>query len=394
MSESTERRAFLQRSTAAGLLILKPETVFGSAANSTVEVGIIGCGGRGRWIADHFTNTGRAHIVAIADPFQDRLDAMQLKYPVAPGRAYKGLNGYVELVASNVDAVAIESPPYFHPEQALAAVRARKHVYLAKPVAVDAPGCATIMTAANEAKCSVSFLVDFQTRIRPVFMEAAKRVQRGDIGRPVLAHVYYHANRLQPQTRQGASAGENRLRNWCFDKALSGDIIVEQNIHVIDLANWFLEEHPVEAVGTCGRKARVDVGDASDHFVVRFAYPEGVIADFSSAQFTKGYNDLCVRIYGSRGTIDAHYGGFVKITGEHPWDGTDGGKDDTFTGGAVANVQRFLASILESDHLNNAAASVKSTLSAVLGRMAAESSQPVTWEQMLKQSPTEVHLTL
>jgi predicted dehydrogenase len=317
---------------------------------------------------------------------------MQAKHDVAPGRAYKGLKGYEDLLESKLDAVAIESPPYFHPEQALAAVLAKKHVYLAKPVAVDAVGCATVMTAANEAKCSVSFLVDFQTRVRPVFLEAAKRVQRGDIGTPVLGHVYYHANRLQPHTHAGASADENRLRNWVFDKALSGDIITEQNIHVIDVANWYLEAHPLAAVGVCGRKARVDVGDCSDHFVVRFTYPGNVAVDFSSAQFTKGYNDLCIRIYGSRGTIDSHYGGLVKITGDKAWDGTAGTPDDTFTGGAITNVRRFLTSIRETDYLNNAAASVKSNQTAILGRMAAESTKPITWEEMLQQPPTTVKL--
>jgi len=394
MSLTPDRRQFMQSTSAAGLLILKPETVFGSTANSAVELGVVGCGGRGKWIANHFQQTGEAHIVAIADVFDDRLDAMRAKYPVDSARAYKGLNGYQELVASKLDAVAIETPPYFHPEQALAAVRAKKHVYLAKPVAVDAPGCASIMVAANEAKCKVSFLVDFQTRVRPVFTEAAKRVQRGDIGTPVLGHVYYHANRLEPQTRLGASADENRLRNWVFDKALSGDIIVEQNIHVIDVANWFLDGHPLSASGMCGRRARVDVGDASDHFVVRFSYPDNVTVDFSSAQFTKGYNDLCIRVYGSRGTVDAHYGGFLKITGDNPWDGTDGAKDDTFTGGAIANVRRFLASIRNADYLNNAAASVKSTLSAVLGRMAAESTKAVTWDEMLRQQATVVDLKI
>src|SRR5690242_4541950 len=128
MSVTTDRRQFLQSTSAAGLLILKPETVFGSTANSAIEIGVIGCGGRGKWIANHFVNAGGARIVAIADVFDDRLHEMRAKFPIDAGRAYAGLHGYQDLLASSVDAVAIETPPYYHPEQALAAVRARKHV--------------------------------------------------------------------------------------------------------------------------------------------------------------------------------------------------------------------------------------------------------------------------
>lgn len=115
--------------------------------------------------------------------------------------------------------------------------------------------------------------------------------------------------------RQKATATA-RLRNWVFDKALSGDIIVEQNIHVIDVANWYLQSHPLSARGSGGRKARVDVGDCWDHFVVTYAYPEGVLVDFSSAQFTKGFDDLRIRVYGARGTVDSAYDGEASSSEE------------------------------------------------------------------------------
>ena len=309
----TGRRNFLG-TAAGGLLILEPKTAFGSQANSAVELGIIGAGGRGIWIGQHFKEHSLTHLAAYADPFQDRLDVAGQKYGVEPSRLYRGLNGYKELLASKIDAVAIESPPYYHPEQAAAALAAGKHVYMAKPLAVDVAGCRSVAASGEKARGKLSFLVDFQSRAREAFQEARRRVDAGDIGAPVMGHVYYHASRLTPKDKPGISAAEARLRNWAFDKALSGDIIVEQNIHVLDMANYFLKGHPVKAVGTGGRKARVDVGDCWDHFLVMLDYPNGVKVDFSSAQFTKGYNDLCARIYGTLGTLDSHYGGMLRIT--------------------------------------------------------------------------------
>lgn len=377
----TGRRTFLG-SAAGGLLILKPETAFGSQANSAVELGIIGAGGRGTWIGGHFKEHSLTHLAAYADPFQDRLETAGQKHGVEPSRLYRGLNGYKELLASKVDAVAIESPPYFHPEQAAAALAAGKHIYLAKPLAVDVAGCKSVLATGQKAKGKVSFLVDFQSRAREAFQEAKRRVDAGNIGTPVMGHVYYHASRLNPKHKPGMPAAEARLRNWVFDKVLSGDIIVEQNIHVLDMANYFLKTHPVKAVGTGGRKARTDVGDCWDHFLAMLEYPNGIKVDFSSAQFTKGYNDLCARIYGTQGTLDSHYGGMLRITGDKPWAGVE--KDDTFTGGSIDNIKRFIDSVRSGKHVNNVAESVESNLTAVLVRMAAYQERTVTWDEMMR----------
>lgn len=382
-SSPTSRRRFLHSSMAVGgLMVLPSQTVFGTQANSAVELGIIGCGGRGNWIGGHFIEFTTTRIVALHDPFRDKLEATAEKFKVDRARLYSGLEGYKDLLASRLDAVAIESPPYFHPEQAAAAVAAGKHVFLAKPVAVDVVGCKSILESGEKAKGKVSFLVDFQTRAQPAFQEAARRVHSGALGAPVLGHVFYHTGRLRPQAPAGAPPAEARLRNWVFDKALSGDIIVEQNIHVLDVANWYLQSHPLRAFGTGGRKARVDVGDCWDHFLVTYWYPGDVRVDFSSAQFTKGFHDMCIRIYGSAGTVDSHYGGFVRVTGDNPWPGVE--KDDTFREGAIANVKNFIESIRSGRLLNNAAESVESNLTAVLGRMAAYNERTVSWEEMLR----------
>ena len=383
MPGTTARRTFLQSTAGAGgLMILKPETVFGSQANSSLELGIVGLGGRGNWIGGHFREQTLTRIVALADPFRDRLESAREKFSVEPSRLYGGLNGYRDLLASKIDAVAIESPPYFHPEQAAAAVAAGKHVYLAKPLAVDVPGCKSILASGEKAKGKISFLVDFQTRVRPVFIEAAGRIARGEIGAPVMGHVYYHNGRLRPKNVAGESAAQARLRNWVFDKVLSGDVIVEQHIHVIDVANWFLQAPPLKAFGTGGRKARTDVGDAWDHFLVTYWYPNDVKVDFSSNQFTKGFNDMCIRIYGINGTMDTHYNGYLRMTGDQEWNG--GEKDDTFTGGAIQNVKNFVESVRTGKYLNNVPESVRSNLTAILGRTVAYKEKMVTWDEMMK----------
>lgn len=374
------RRQFL-RSSAAGFLLLKPDTVFGSQANSAVEIGIVGCGGRGNWIAPFFVEFTGSRVVALADPFHDRLESTRQNLKVDPSRLYGDLDGYQQLAASKLDAVIIESPPYFHPEQVEAAVAAGKHVFLAKPAAVDVTGCQRIIASGEKARGKLSFLVDFQTRAQPVFQEAAQRVHRGEIGAPVMGHVFYHTGRLRRQDKPGMSADEARLRNWTFDKALSGDVIVEQHIHVLDVANWYLQGRPVRACGTGGRKARVDVGDCWDHFVVTYFYPNDVRVDFSSAQFIKGFHDMCIRFYGAAGTVDSHYGGAVRITGDNPWTGAE--KDDTFRQGAIVNVKNFIESIRTRNYVNNAAQGAESTLTSILGRMTAYRERPVTWEEMM-----------
>ncbi|MCC6859653.1 MAG: Gfo/Idh/MocA family oxidoreductase [Bryobacterales bacterium] len=395
MSDQTagsERRDFL-KAAAGGVLILKPETVFGSQANSAVEVGIVGCGGRGNWIAPFFPEYAGARVVALADVIKSRLDSTREKLQIGAGRAYYGPDGHRELANSNLDAVVIETPTYFHPVQAAAAVDAGKHVFCAKPIAVDVATSKEFLAAGERARArNLSFWVDFQSRARPVFQEAVRRIQRGDIGKPALAQILYYAGRpWVDRSTPGMDPGYRRIINWFGDKVLSGDIIVEQNIHVIDMANWYLGGHPLKANGTGGRTnwagTRNDTGDAWDHFALTFWYPDGVHASFSSNQLTNSFPDLCVRCFGVHGCADTHYGGLVRIVSdrkENAWLGAE--KDDTFKGGCVTNVQNFVQSIRDRKPVNNAAVAVESNLTGILGRMAAYQERTVTWEEMMASS--------
>jgi len=380
------RRDFL-KAAPAGLLLVSPGTAFTYQANSTVEVGLIGCGGRGNWIAPFFPEFTGARIVALADVQRANLESTAEKLKVDPSRAWLGPDAYLRLAESKLDAVVIETPTIYHAEQGLAAVRAGKHVFMAKPVAVDVPGCRTVLESGHLARQKkLSFWVDFQSRARDAYKETVERVRRGDIGKPAFAQVLYYAGR--PWRDRGTPSmdpEQRRILNWFGDRTLSGDIIVEQNIHVIDIANWLLGSRPLKAHGTGGRTdwrgTPNDYGDAWDHFAVTFWYPDGVHASFSSHQLNGALSDLCVRVYGIHGCADTHYGGVIRILGKNPWTGAE--KDDTFRGGAIQNVKDFIASIRESKPIYNYEVSVESNLTAILGRTAAYRETTVTWDEMM-----------
>ena len=378
------RREFLMGAGAAALTfsIVNPGAVRGADGNSKIRLGMIGCGGRGRWIANLFAQHGGYEIVGASDYFADRVNGVAQDHSLPAGAAHTGLKGHERMLeACKPDAVAIITPPCFHPDQVEASVDAGAHVFLAKPMAVDTPGCLRIEAAAKRGaangKC---FLVDFQTRANDLYREAVKRAQAGDIGRMVCGESTYQASRLGIQAEPGTP--EARLRNWVFDKALSGDIITEQNIHTLDVATWILDDAPVKAWGTGGRKARVDVGDCWDHFGVIFTFPDDIIINFNSTQFAKGWDTINCRVYGSRGTIDTTYGGEVVIKGDTPYRGGQTG--GIYQEGAVRNIADFHTAIQAGDVSNpTLGPSVRSNLTTILGRMAAYTNSEVTWQQML-----------
>lgn len=384
-----ERREFLMAAAAtAGLTVVPAALARGSEANGKLALGLIGCGGRGVWLGRHFEQHGDTKIVAVHDYFRDKAEAAAKEFGVAANRVFVGLDGYKELLQTPVDAIAVETPPCFHPDQAMAGIEAGKHVYMAKPVAVDVWGCNRIVEAGKKAGDKLCLLVDFQTRNNEFYRGAAERVHAGMIGTPVCGQTFYYTGRLGLHGQAGP--GVARLRNWVFDQALSGDIIVEQNIHVLDVMNWYLQGHPEKASGDGGRKARTDVGDCWDHFIVKYTYPKGVLVDFSSTQFVYGFDDLCTRLFGDLGTVESHYGGDVWISGKK--DSWKGGKTATiYQEGAINNIKDFRAAIAAGKPINNAAEAANSTLTSVLGRMASYQRREVTWDEMMK---TEERLDL
>lgn len=381
-----ERRRFLVgvAAAAATVTFVKPSSVFGVEANAKIQLGFIGGGGRGGFLAGLFSENGNYALAAAHDYFADRANAMGDKHSVPADRRFTGLSGYKRLLETKLDAVVITSPPFFHPEQAAAAIDAGKHVYVAKPAAVDVPGCRTVEASGKKAsETKRVFLVDFQTRVDPLYMEALKRVHEGAIGELAFGESTYHCGRLG--ARGEDKTPEGRLRNWVFDKALSGDIITEQNIHTLDVMSWIMNAPPIRAFGTCGRKVRVDVGDCNDCFAAIFEYAKGVGIAYSGRQFDAHGTQEGIRnrMFGTLGVLETEYGGQVLIRGKNFWRG--GSNPGIYKDGAKANIAAFHKQITESQFENPTVAhSVRSNLVTILGRTAAYTGEVATWEKLLK----------
>ncbi len=391
--ERITRRRFMAGAGAAALsfTVVKPQLVRSYDANSKVDLGIIGCGGRGTWITGLFKEHGGYNIVAVADYFQDRIDNCGGKFSVPQSRRYSGLSGYRKLL-DKVDAVAIVSPPYFHPEQAAAGVDAGKHVYVAKPIAVDVPGCQSIGASGRKASSKkLCFLVDFQTRADEFYCEALKRVREGALGKFAFGESIYHAGcpfkRMYKTWRDAPKDPENRLRAWGLDRIISGDIIIEQNIHTLDVMSWIMDAEPVYAVGTGGRTVR-PIGTCYDHFALLFEYPNNVGITFSSRQI-EGHGTqpegIRNRMFGSKGVLETAYGGWVRIRGKGETFYRGGRSPGIYQDGAVTNIATFHKDITDGNFDNpTVAPSVRSNLVTILGRTAAYTGRKVTWKRLLR----------
>jgi len=389
-NQGINRRQFIAGAgtAAVGLGILKPQLAFGDTANRKLDVGLIGCGGRGQWVIKHFADHGGFNVVACTDYFQDKVDAAGDKFGIPAARRFAGLSGYERLLEQKLDAVAIETPPYFHPEQVAAALDAGKHVYVAKPIAVDVPGCRSVEASGRRAiGKKLCMLVDFQTRAHPSHREAVKRVHAGMIGDLVSVECGYQTGLVfatrDEARRKDSKNAELRLRAWGSDRVLSGDVITEQNIHALDLASWYLNAEPIRAYGSGGRK-RDYVGNCWDHFAVIFYYPKNILVSFSSKQVGFGFDDIMCRVHGVNGTADAHYSGDVMVRARD--DIYNGGKaSQIYDEGVTINVNTFYNSIIAGDFSNpTVAPSVRSNLVTILGRTAAYKNGEVTWEKMLR----------
>jgi myo-inositol 2-dehydrogenase/D-chiro-inositol 1-dehydrogenase len=403
------RRKFIGSAAAAagGVMFIPARLVRGTAANSAVRVGLLGCGGRGTEDATNLVETGGARVGALADMFQDQLDKARATFDqMQQGKGYSAIDAsqlfvgpkaFEKIAASQeVDAIVIASPPYFHPQHLEAAVAGRKHVYLEKPVAVDVLGAKKVVEIGKRAEGKLSLDVGFQIRDCPPFVELVKRIHGGALGNIVCGEAHYLSGYLDRPAWPGASPTERRLRNWVYDRVLSGDIIVEQNIHVIDICNWIMKAHPVKCSGTGGRLGRPTDGDVFGNYNVVFTYPDGVDVTFSSTQFLKGWWDVTERFFGTKGTSQSPYSGPLGIWGDEPWQTPLTPEKDSqgfsATGKFTSNLEfadaekkkAFVESITSGHFHNQASKGAESALSCMMARTAAYTGREVTWDEQMK----------
>jgi predicted dehydrogenase len=398
----------------SGMLLVKATTAFGYQANSAVRLGLLGCGNRGKHVATSFAQNTSAQVVALADLFADQLAAGQdhfNKVNTDLGRQridskllFYGPHAYEKLADSrDIDLIQISTPPFFHVQHLDAAVASGKHVYCEKPVGIDIAQARQALEIAKRVKPNQSVDVGFQCRNAPPIAAIAERIKAGALGKIAAVAGNYNAPASPEKTRPGASADEYRLRNWLWDRALSGDILVEQNIHIVDLCNWLLGARPLKATATGGRNVLNHFGDCWDNYQVDFTYPGDIHFSFASTQFGDyGGFDAGLKLFGSSGAATVPYSGPIQITGAQAWGWQDSNSTAPGSGAFAANGgfsdnlafadrdkdRTFIDSITSGPAHNQIAAGVETALSCMLGRMAGYQKREVTWEELLAYGET------
>ncbi len=406
-----DRRDFIGGTAASGIMILSSRTAFGYEANSAVRIGLLGCGSRGTSVATSFAKNTSARIVALADLFPDQLAAGKAHFDqvnaslgvpaIDPSLMFRGSHAFEELAASKaVDSIQISTPPWFHVQHLDAVIAAGKHAYCEKPLGVDVAQTRQALEIGKRAQGRVSLDIGFQVRSAPPIAEVVRRIHAGDLGKIVCISAHYNAPNAVSHSGANWSADEFRLRNWLWDRVLSGDILVEQNIHVIDLCNWMIGAHPIKATATGGRNAVTHQGDTWDNYQVIYTYPNGIHLSFSSTQWGgNGFFDVTERVFGEKGIAEAPYSGPVRIIGDNAWEWKPEGAPTTTApatfaanGAFTDNLEfadrekdkAFIESITSGQFHNQTEAGVDTALSCTLGRMAGQLGREVTWDEQLQ----------
>ena len=371
-----------------------------AAASDTIRIGLIGCGGRGSGAAGDCTLPNeRVVLAAMGDMFPDRLnDAKQNlaatlgdKFQVKDEMCFTGFDAYKKVLATDVEMVILATPPGFRPIHIAAAVEAGKHVFAEKPVAVDAPGVRSVIESAKKFKAkNLAFVAGAQRRHQIEYIETIKRIHDGAIGELVSGNCYWNQGGLWKKDREASwSDMEWQLRNWLYFTWLSGDHIVEQHIHQLDVMNWLFSRpaagsngdenaHPVKAYGMGGRQVRTDkaYGHIFDHFAIEYEYENGAKVSSMARQQDGTDPRVAEWIAGTNGVADP--AGTIKGKNAFRFQRPDG---------APTPYQQehidLIASIRRNEPLNEAKRIAESTLTAIMGRMSAYTGKEVTWEQAL-----------
>ncbi len=393
MNESTPTRRDFLTSSALAALGAGASGVH-SSVDETIRVGFIGCGGRGTGAASQALRADKdARLVAMGDAFEDRLQSSlaQLKgladltdkIAVTPDSCHVGLDAYKKVIDSEVDVVVLTTPPHFRPIHLKYAVERGKHCFTEKPMAVDAPGLRSVIASCEEAKRKgLSVVAGFQLRYSNVNREIIKRVHEGAIGPLVALQANDFRGEIWVQPRQpGWSDMEYQLRNWYYYTWLSGDFNVEQHVHLLDQCLWAMnDEPPAQCTGTGGRQVRTssDYGHIYDHFSIIYEWKNGTRLFATCRQQDGCKNDISVTLFGAKGTAVLGSSNQRIVTPEGTW---------RFAGEANNPVQvehdELFASVRNRAPINNSDYMTKTTMMAIMGRMAGYTGQVITWEMAM-----------
>jgi predicted dehydrogenase len=386
------RRTFLQVSSAALLARPALADLAGARTDDLLRVALVGCGGRGTGAAiQALATAGPVHLVALADAFRDRLDSALAeivkhapeRVDVPESRRFVGFDAYRDAIDLDVDVVILATPPGFRPEHFRHAVVRGRHVFMEKPVAVDAPGVRAVLAAAAEAKKKeLKVGVGLQRHHDPAYVETVKRLREGAIGRIQLYRCYWNSSGVWTRAREaGWSEMTYQMRNWYYFNWLCGDHIVEQHIHNLDVCNWIQGASPVSAQGQGGRAVRTgpDTGEIFDHHVVEYTYADGTKM-LSQCRHQHGcWDSVSEHAHGALGYADVSGG---RITSAGGWDWRWRTRDEGVDPYQAEHDALFAAirAGLPHDEAENGA---HATMTAILGRMATYSGRLVQWDEAL-----------
>ena len=392
----TSRREFVKASTlaASGAIAVAAKLcpAVHAVGSDLIKVGLIGCGGRGTGAASQaLMADSHVQLTAMGDAFEDRLqlslkslnkiEGLESKIDVPPERQFVGFDAYKQVLASGVDVVLLTTPPHFRPLHLQAAVAAGKHVFAEKPCAVDAAGVHSVLRSCEEAKKkSVSVVSGLCLRYHYPYREAVHRIQDGAIGdvRTLLANDYRGPIWVKPRQPEWTDM-HWQMQNWYYFTWLSGDFNVEQHVHNLDLCAWAMgDQYPVKAIGMGGREVRKgpEFGNIFDHHSVVYEYASGARLISNTRQIEGCKSDISVTILGSKGTahLTERRNG-VRISAQDEW-GYSGEEKNLYQ---VEHDELF-ASIRAGKTINNGEYMAKSTLLAIMGRMATYTGQEITWD--------------
>jgi predicted dehydrogenase len=343
----------------------------------------------------------------MADLFRDKLDTAKKLldeqnskkgFPaVAQQNTFVGSKAYLRLLENkDLDAVQISSPAYTHADFLEAAAMAGKHIYCEKPVSPDVAGCRKVEHVGNLVNGKLSIVIGFQIRHATPYVEMVKRIQRGDLGEILNVHLCYLATESSVGNTSGLSYDEARIRNQYNFHALSGGVMLDQAIHMIDVCNWALQKLPVSAIGAGGKDESHTFGDTWKHFQVMYQYP-GINVSVLTTQFGNHFGDVCAKFIGTKGTAEAHYSGGVFISGNNPWDsgvpkcaGERPTEEQRRAGAFLSSLEdadankeiAFIKSIESGNFLNETKSGAESTLTAILGREASIAGERMGWDEL------------
>jgi len=402
ITDAKSRRSFLKET---GIVIAGSALAYHTGLSASMatpkkgilKIGLIGCGGRGAGAAsDAIAADTNVVLTAMGDIFEDHLeDALTNLIKINPkqikvGKQNKfiGFDAYLKVIESGVDVVLLATPPAFRPLHLAAAIDAGKHVFCEKPMAVDAPGVRKVLLAANKAKeKNLSLVSGFCFRYDTSNRAAFSKVLAGDVGQIRTVSTFRNGGELWYKPRQPEwTQMTYQLRNWYYHNWLSGDFIVEQAVHSLDMMSWIMgDKMPLKATGTGGRQTRIDpkYGNIYDHFAIEFEYENNVKGfHFTRQQAgTPGRNS--VEVMGTDGNAIMNIGRDYTITGKNPWK-YDGPKNNMYQ----AEHEELFASIRNGKPKNDGEWMAHSTMLAIWARMAGYTGQTITWDQAFNSNET------